>query len=215
MNSNSHFTILLGGDVVPTARLKRQIAGSRSIAADSGMRHAEALDLRPELWTGDFDSTEAALARRYADIPREVFPTGKDLTDGEIAIKAALARGADALTLVGAFGGSRTDHAFLHLALAIRLSAIGSIVRLTSGTQEGTPLLEGEQSFDYVAGTVFSILAMTDLTGLSLEGARWPLADRNVPFGSSLTLSNVVAGQLAVRLGSGRAILIAHPIDAA
>lgn len=215
MNAHSHFTILLGGDVVPTRRLRRQVAGSRSIAADSGMRHAEALDLRPELWTGDFDSSDAMLARRYAHIPREVFPAAKDLTDGEIAIEAALARGADTLTLVGAFGGSRTDHAFLHLALGIRLSAMGIAVRLTSGTQEGVPLLEGEQSFDYVAGTVFSILAMTDLTGLSLQGAQWPLADRNVPFGSSLTLSNVVAGHLAVRLGSGRAILIAHPIDTA
>ncbi|MCB1719598.1 MAG: thiamine diphosphokinase, partial [Candidatus Competibacteraceae bacterium] len=50
----SHFVILLGGDLSPTPRLRDQVAGARAIAADSGIRHAEALGLDPELWTGDF-----------------------------------------------------------------------------------------------------------------------------------------------------------------
>ena len=207
----SPFTILLGGDAEPTPRLARQVAGSRVIAADSGMRHAGPLGLVPELWTGDFDSVDAALDAAHPDIPREIFPPAKDLTDGEIAVEAALARGATALTLVGAFGGPRADHAFLHLALGVRLAERGLAILLTSGTQEGVPLLEGASRFDYLPGTVFSVVAMTDLTGLTLEGVRWPLDGKHVPFGSSLTLSNEVTGDLTVHLTSGRAILIAHP----
>ncbi|MCO6391205.1 thiamine diphosphokinase [Aliihoeflea aestuarii] len=215
MNAPStHFTILLGGDVVPTDRLARQIAGSRVIAADSGMRHASILNLRPELWTGDFDSVDDRLDAAFPDVEREVFPAAKDLTDGEIAVEAALARGAKSLTLVGAFGGPRADHAFLHLALAIRLSESGIDMRLTSGTEEGIPLRFGKQGFDLPSGSLFSVLAMTDLDGLTLVGARWPLTERDVPFGSSLTLSNEVVGDLAVSLRSGRAILIAHPLGA-
>ncbi|MCO6386708.1 thiamine diphosphokinase [Aliihoeflea sp. 40Bstr573] len=209
--SSTHFTILLGGDAEPTPRLGRQIAGSRVIAADSGMRHAGPLGLVPELWTGDFDSVDAVLDAAHPDIAREIFPPAKDMTDGEIAVEAALARGATSLTLVGAFGGPRADHAFLHLALGVRLAERGLSILLTSGTQEGVPLLEGVRRLDYLAGTVFSVVAMTDLAGLTLEGVRWPLEKRYVPFGSSLTLSNEVTGDLTVQLTSGRAILIAHP----
>ncbi|TIT31323.1 MAG: thiamine diphosphokinase, partial [Mesorhizobium sp.] len=52
----STFTILLGGDLLRTPRLDRQVEGSRVIAADAGIGHARMLGLVPELWVGDFDS---------------------------------------------------------------------------------------------------------------------------------------------------------------
>lgn len=207
----TRFAILLGGDLVVTPRLSRQLAGARLIAADSGMRHAAALGLTPELWTGDFDSVEEGLRAFHADIPMEIFPPEKDQTDGEIAVEAALKRGATELVLVGAFGGERADHAYLHLAAAVRLAGEGVSCVLTSGVQEGVPLVPGEVSFDYEDGTLFSVLAFSDLAGLTLSGAKWPLQDRFVPFGSSLTLSNEVRGGLTVRLSEGRALLVARP----
>jgi thiamine pyrophosphokinase len=54
----SRFTILLGGDLTVTPRLAGQIAGTRIVAADSGLLHAGPLKVAPELWVGDFDSTE-------------------------------------------------------------------------------------------------------------------------------------------------------------
>lgn len=207
----TRFAILLGGDLVVTPRLSRQLAGARLIAADSGMRHAAALGLTPELWTGDFDSVEEGLRAFHADIPMEIFPPEKDQTDGEIAVEAALKRGATELVLVGAFGGERADHAYLHLAAAVRLAGEGVSCVLTSGVQEGVPLVPGELSFDYEEGTLFSVLAFSDLAGLTLSGAKWPLQDRFVPFGSSLTLSNEVRGGLTVRLSEGRALLVARP----
>ncbi|WP_269931432.1 thiamine diphosphokinase [Aminobacter sp. HY435] len=210
----SRFTILLGGDLLPTPRLDRQVAGSRVIAADSGIRHAGALGLMPELWLGDFDSAPAEVDPAFAAVPREVFPAEKNKTDGELAIAVALERGATSLVLVGAFGGARSDHAFLHLTLALRLAEAGSEVLLTSGHQEGVPLLPGTASFDYDDGTLFSVLAFSELTGLTEEGAKWLLDGVDVPFGSSLTLSNEVQGTLRISLGSGRALLLAHPFPA-
>ncbi|BCH30450.1 thiamine pyrophosphokinase [Mesorhizobium sp. L-8-10] len=207
----SIFTILLGGDLIRTPRLDAQTAGARVIAADSGIRHADTLDLAPELWVGDFDSVSLAMAASYPEVPRKVFPSGKDKTDGELAIDAALSRGATSLVIAGAFGGPRADHAQLHLALAIRLAEAGVPVLLTSGAQEGVPLLPGRSAFDYEPGTLFSVLGFSDLSGLTLRGARWPLKAVEVPFGSSLTVSNEVTGELSVELGSGRALLLAHP----
>ena len=209
----ARFAILLGGDLTVTPRLSRQIDGARVIAADSGMRHAKALVVVPELWTGDFDSVDDGMRSAHRDVPVELFPAEKDMTDGEIAIDAALKRGASELVLVGAFGGTRADHAFLHLTAAIRLAESGTACLLTSGNQEGVPFLAGEHHFDYDDGTVFSILSFSDLEGLSLDGAKWPLSQRRVAFGSSLTLSNEVAGDLTVRLDSGRALLVAHPVS--
>ena len=209
----TRFAILLGGDLVATPRLARQLDSARVIAADSGVKHAAALGVVPELWTGDFDSVDETLRAAHADVPVEQFPPEKDQTDGEIAIDAAIARGARELLLVGAFGGARADHAFLHLAAAIRLAEAGVDCILTSGNQEGVPVLPGERAFDYDTTTVFSVLPFSDLSGLSLIGAKWPLAERSVPFGSSLTLSNEVSGNLVVRLGSGRAMLVAHPVS--
>ncbi|MDZ5699265.1 thiamine diphosphokinase [Chelativorans sp. M5D2P16] len=207
----SRFVILLGGEVRPTSELKAQIADCRAIAADSGIRHARALGLVPELWTGDFDSVSDQMNAAHAEVPREVYPRDKDRTDGEIAIEAALGLGATALVLVGAFGGERPDHAHLHLTQAMKLAEAGVPTLLTSGAQEGQALLNGPRHrFDYAEGTLFSILAFTALSGLTVEGAKWPLDAVEVPFGSSLTLSNEVRGRLSITLAQGRALLMAH-----
>jgi thiamine pyrophosphokinase len=207
----SRFTILLGGDLVATPALRDQVAGTRVIAADAGMRHAEALGVVPEMWVGDFDSVPDSLPQSLAGVPRREFPAEKDKTDGELAADIAIAEGATALLFAGAFGGPRGDHEFLHLALAMRLARGGRPVVLSSGTQEGFPLLPGVTGFDYPDGTLFSILAFSDLAGLSVVGAKWPLRDVDVDFGSSLTISNETRGRLTVTLGAGRALLLTHP----
>jgi thiamine pyrophosphokinase len=206
----SRFTILLGGDLTVTPRLRMQIAGTRTIAADSGLRHAAGLDVVPELWIGDFDSTEPGWLDAYQGIERITFDADKDRTDGELAVEEALSRGASSLLLAGAFGGPRPDHAFLHLSMALGLMDRGTETLLTSGGQEGVPLPHEASRFDYPSGTMFSILAFSELRGLTVEGAKWPLDRVVVPFGSSLTLSNVVTGNLSVTLGEGRALLLAH-----
>lgn len=206
----SKFLILLGGKLVRTPRLDAQAAGARVIAADAGMSHARMLGIEPELWIGDFDSVSETLKTEYAHIPQDRHPSAKDNTDGELAVSEALRRGATSLVLAGAFGG-RADHAFLHSTLAIRCARQGLAVMITSGDQEAHPLLPGARAFDYVEGTLFSILGFSHLSGVTVKGARWPLDAVEVPFGSSLTLSNEVHGELHVSIGSGKALLLAHP----
>jgi thiamine pyrophosphokinase len=203
------FAILLGGEVRVTDRLRRQVAGARAIAADSGIRHAAALGLEPELWVGDFDSVEGPHRERYGDVPRRAFPAAKDRTDGEIAVEEALRLGAESLLLIGAFGG-RTDHAVAHLAMAVRLRERGLDVRLSSGLEEAVPLGPVPVRIDLPAGATFSVLTFGDLVGLTLEGVQWPLDAADIPFGSSLTLSNVAAGPVLASVAAGRAVLVAQ-----
>lgn len=204
------FTILLGGSLTVTPRLRNQIAGSRFIAADSGMMHAAALRVLPELWVGDFDSAGSELAVQYRDVPRESFPAEKDATDGAIAVDAALQRGATSIILAGGLGG-QTDHTTGLLAQGLQLARSGTPCLLTSGEEEAQPVLPGEMQLDLPPETRLSIIPFSDFSGLDLGGVKWPLSQRDVPLGSTLTLSNVALGSVRIVLRAGYGIAIAYP----
>ena len=177
------------------------------------MRHAQSLGVLPEVWVGDFDSTPEGLSEFHAATPRMPFPAEKNFTDGELAIEQAIERGATRLVLVGSFGGPRTDHALSHLLQAVTLAERGFDVVLTSGIEEAVPLLPGSRVLDLPAGSLFSVVAFTALTGLSLAGAKYPLDEADIAFGASRTISNVAEGPVTASLGSGRALIIARPHD--
>jgi thiamine pyrophosphokinase len=200
--------ILLGGDIAATERLKDQCKEALVLAADSGIRHADPLGLDVDLWLGDFDSTTPALTRRFASVPRQVFPREKDKTDGELAIDEGIARGAKRFVLVGAFGGERTDHAMLHAFQSLVLARRGFDVLMTSGREEAVPLCGGTHTFDLQPDVVFSIVGFSDMHGVTISGARWPLTGRHVPLGSSLTLSNIAEGAVTVSIASGEGLFM-------
>lgn len=206
----SRFAILLAGRVDPTPALRTALSGSRIIAADDGLRHAVPLGVAPELWVGDFDSSPVEPPSAFAGLARETFPADKDRTDGELAIDSALARGATSLILVGALGGPRSDHAFAHLVLALRYAAAGIAVECFDGIEHAWPLSPTPRRFDLVSGTQFSILKFSDLAGLTIAGAKWPLTEVSLPFHSILTQSNEAAGPITVTVRQGAAILIAQ-----
>lgn len=112
--------------------------------------------------------------------------------------------------MVGGLGGARTDHAFGNLTLMMAEAERGRDIMMTSGNEEAWPLRPGRQVLDLPDGTIFSIIAFETLKGLSLEGARWPLDNMDVTFGSSLTLSNEVTGALFASIRTGRAAILAR-----
>lgn len=206
----SKFAILLGGTVVPTKRLRMQLVGARVIAADSGMAHAAALNITPELWVGDFDSSNAVLQASYSKVPRQTHSVDKDATDGELAIAEAMRRGATNLILVGGSGG-QLDHTLAHAGFLVALARRGMPAFLTSGTEEAYPLVEELYIDDVSIGSRISVVPMTDIKALTLTGVKWPLTKRDVPLGSALTLSNVVEGPVNIDLRFGAALVLIYP----
>ncbi|MCV3734738.1 thiamine diphosphokinase [Rhizobium sp. TRM96647] len=207
------FVVLLGGTLEPTARFRASVAGARFIAADGGMRHATALGITPEVWVGDFDSTTPEDLATWAHVPREPYPAAKNATDGEIAVSVALERGARRLILAGALGGERSDHALMHLLHAVALKEDGLDITLTSGLEEAWPLLAGRTTVSLPDRSLFSVLGLSVLSGLSIENVRYPLSGFDLPFGSSRTVSNVALGPVTFTLAAGRAVLLARPYD--
>lgn len=209
----SKFVILLGGPVRVNPRLLGQVEGARAIAADGGIRHADILGLTPEMWVGDFDSSDDALAARYASVPRLEYPAEKSLTDGELALQMALDGGASEIVMAGALGGDRADHAWAHIVKAMALAMEGRRMILTSGDEEGHPLRPGRLILDLPRASLFSVLGLDRLEGLTISNARYPLDGFELPFGSSRTISNVAEGEVTFDLRAGRAFVLARPHD--
>jgi thiamine pyrophosphokinase len=201
--------ILVGGRLTPTPALAALPRPGLVVAADGGARHAAVLGVKIDAWVGDFDSSDDL----NLGAPRTVYPRAKASTDGELATELARERGAGELVILGAFGG-RFDHTFALALGALRLAQEGLKVTLHSGDERGYPLLPGQTlRLSGRPGQTFSVLAASELSGLSIGGARWNLQGADVPLGSGLTLSNELAagaeatGELTLSLRAGTALV--------
>ena len=99
-----HAIIVLGGERI-TSLCAPLPEKALVIAADRGWDNALALGLMPDVLVGDMDSISAV--PDGVELHRS--PAVKDETDAQLAIRCAVSRGADSLTLVGRIAG-RADH---------------------------------------------------------------------------------------------------------
>lgn len=175
------------------------------IACDCGLRHLEALGRTPDLVVGDFDSHEKPLlSAETIVLPRE-----KDDTDTCYAAKEALRRGFGSFLLLGAVG-ARLDHSLGNLGVLQLLHDAGAAAKILDdyGEMELVDDREKTVTADY---PFFSLLNISGTARhVTVTGAKYPLADAEIPCGTSLGVSNEpLPGQTAhIRVGEGRLLLV-------
>jgi thiamine pyrophosphokinase len=219
--------VLADGDVAPREEIDDAWPGWLSpdpfvVAADGGARHAPALELAIDRWVGDGDSLgEDGVAKlAAAGVPIDRAPFDKDESDTELAVRAALERRPAAITIVGALGGPRLDHALANLALLelphlrdldVRIVAADARVRLlVAPGRDGAPArltLVGR------VGDHVSLLPVGgDALGVTTADLAYPLDDETLLSGPSRGLSNRrTASTASVALRSGRLLVIETP----
>jgi len=175
------------------------------LAADGGADAFAALALTPHLILGDGDSQRT---ERFADMPHLRYPCRKDFTDGEAALRYAAEHCTGTIHVFGALGG-RPDHLLGNLLLPLHALADPARVRVvddgcTACYVTGRTVLQG------CPGDLLSLLALTPVTGLTLDGTEYPLDGADVPVGSSLTLSNVFAKEQVSIEHRGGCLLAFH-----
>ena len=186
------------------------------IAADGGARHADALGLRIDRWVGDGDSIAPADldALRAAGIPIDLVAAEKDETDTELALRAAVERGAARVTILGALGGPRLDHALANVALLAHPALDGREAEVLDGMSR-VRLLRGPASLalDGPPGDLISLIPFgSDAVGVRTDGLRYPLQDETLVLGAARGLSNVrVAATAAVAFRSGSILVVETP----
>ena len=105
----------MSGGRPPTFDWFKTVASGRKIfCVDKGIELCQACDIVPNFLIGDFDSAspDAVDWARKKNLPVEIHPTDKDLTDTQLALrKAAEIFGEHVALLTGCFGG-RVDHLY-------------------------------------------------------------------------------------------------------
>jgi thiamine pyrophosphokinase len=141
---------------------------------------------------GDFDSVsdeERQLIEKHAK-QMQVFPTDKDDSDLELAIKSLSNRPEDSLILYGITGG-RLDHTLVNMALLKRLVKQGLTAKMIDRYHTIDIYLPGVHELQLDPARYISLIPATEqVVGVSLVGFKYPLVDATLEEGSSLTLSN-------------------------
>lgn len=195
------------------------------IAADGGAVHAQSLGLRVDRWVGDGDSISPGLLGLLEAAGVEILraPTEKDETDAELALLAAIAAGADEISIVGALGGARTDHALANVGLLghpalegrpvwlydARAARISLVIAPDAAGRPVTRDLEGRP------GDLVSLVpAGISAEGVTTDGLRFPLRQEPLVLGRTRGVSNVRAAPMArITLESGRLLVIETPAN--
>jgi thiamine pyrophosphokinase len=184
------------------------------VAADSGLAGARALGLDVDLVVGDMDSVDASvLAEAEATgVAVERHPAAKDATDLDLALDAALARGAERLVVVTGTG-DRFDHS---LAVALSLAAD----RLAAATIEAwigpahVWVVRDHLAITGPPRMLVSLLpAHGPARGVTTAGLRYPLHGEDLDPGTTRGISNELAGPAAsIRLEGGVLLVVAPDV---
>ena len=190
--------VVVGGGPLSPQAVDALDDGSFIVAADSGLDHAVAADLSPDVLVGDLDSISAAgrmwAYEHAAEI--EEHALDKDLTDTELAIARAL-QVPDVHDLLLLSGSTAPDERLDHLLGIILALGHPSLARLDSVRAFiGTTLFQVLHADRTVTleldhGQQFSLLALHGACdGVTVSGARWPLANTRLSATEARGLSN-------------------------
>ena len=195
------YVIIAGGtielDFLKDFLSQRQRDEMYIIACDKGYEACEKLDIIPNLLVGDFDSAGEGAVERALSSGIEIKRLNpiKDDTDVEAALVIAMDRAASDETIFILGGtGSRIDHVFGNIALvAMGIKNDRYVVMMDSHNAISVIRPNTVHLVDKQPGLYVSIFPyMGPVTGVTMEGFKYPLTDATIEGFNTLTVSNEV-----------------------
>ncbi|MBT2687988.1 thiamine diphosphokinase [Bacillus sp. ISL-47] len=187
--------ILAGGpeDLLP--ELSLYIDGGIWIGVDRGVLTLIRNDIQPSLAFGDFDSvtTEemSLIEQKVQELNR--FKPEKDETDMELALKWALGQSPERIRLFGATGG-RLDHLFANIQLLINPVLQENYVQIEIIDRTNIVYIKPAGEYTIQKNKDFKYISFIPITmevkDITLKDFKYPLANRSIPIGSTLCISN-------------------------
>ena len=177
------------------------------IAVDSGIEHLLNLSLNPNTLIGDLDS----ISKKSLDEVKKngvkilAFNSNKDQTDFELALNYLEEAEKSKVYIIGGESGE-IDHLISIFLLIPSKSFFENIIWLYGDKKI---IFRQKIELNIKKLTKFSIIPLSDLTNLSIDGAEWNLENKDIQFGETLTLRNSTnEEQLNIRCDKGVFALI-------
>ena len=177
------------------------------IAVDSGIEHLLNLSLDPNTLIGDLDS----ISKKSLDEVKKngvkilAFNSNKDQTDFELALNYLEEAEKSKVYIIGGESGE-IDHLISIFLLIPSKSFFENIIWLYGDKRI---IFRQKLELNIKKLTKFSIIPLSDLTNLSIDGAEWNLDNKDIQFGETLTLrNNTNEEQLNIRCDKGVFALI-------
>jgi len=172
------------------------------IAVDSGIDHLLNLSLDPNTLIGDLDS----ISKKSLDEVKKngvkilAFNSNKDQTDFELALNYLEEAEKSKVYIIGGESGE-IDHLISIFLLIPSKSFFENIIWLYGDKRI---IFRQKIELNIKKLTKFSIIPLSDLTNLSIDGAEWNLDNKDIQFGETLTLRNITnEEQLNIRCDKG------------
>lgn len=176
--------IISGGEFCPLPESEKN---KYVIACDKGVLYAAQQGIKPDLIIGDFDSYDGTLPD---DVEILTYPAEKDDTDTMIALKVAIGRGFDDVTVYCGFGG-RLDHLYANFQTAVYGAEHGVTCRFADGSNEVIAVKDGKLELPAREGWALSVFAVSDeCFGVSITGTKYELKDAKLTNTFPLGVSN-------------------------
>jgi thiamine pyrophosphokinase len=165
--------VIANGDM-PSSALAKDLAADAGlvVAADGGADKALAAGIVPAAVVGDLDSVSPA-ARQTIGAACFHHVIDPNTTDLEKAISWCIAAGAGRVDVIAA-GGGRADHALANLSVLLEFRGRAEVHLIDD--RFDIRLVEGSAVIDATPGTVVSLVAIGQCTGVTTSGLRWNLS---------------------------------------
>ena len=159
------------------------------IAVDSGVEHLFKLSLDPNTLIGDLDSiSEKSLDKvKKNGVDIIAFNSNKDQTDFELALNYLEGVENSIIYIIGGESGE-IDHLLSIFLLIPSKSSFENIIWLYGDKRI---IFRQKLKLNVKKMSKFSIIPLSDLSNLSINGAEWNLENKNIQFGETTTLRNV------------------------
>lgn len=198
--------IVGGADINNYDYVRRRLCADDYIVfCDSGLKHLDALQVRPGLIVGDFDSHD----NPNLDVETIVLPCEKDDTDTAFAVKEAIRRGYEDVLLIGVVG-ARLDHTLGNVYILEYLDNLDKKGFIIDNYSE-MELVSRQTAYIDDSFRFFSLLNITGIAnGITVKNAKYPLKDAEITCGYQYGVSNeVLPGMRAeVTVKEGKLLLI-------
>jgi thiamine pyrophosphokinase len=180
------------------------------IAADSGGNCLYNYNIAPDLLLGDFDSIDKKVLDYFkeSNCDIDIYPTEKDFTDTEVAVKKALSMKPSEIVFLGCTG-SRVDHLLGNIGM-LKICLENNVNAYIKDENNNIRLTGASTSLKGAVGQIFSLQAYGDeVIGLTIEGAKYSLNNYNLKIGESITISNEFARNIVnLKFKSGTLMVI-------